>query len=125
MILKIDDLEIFDDVSTINLSPTPNQTFKFEYDYKTFEITIRYFNDVVSVIDCVIDNEVEFEHGSITCAYLNLMYLTRKYPDIAMWFAFNPSIKNSFTKWDSDIVQLCVGKINLEKLSAKEKANDL
>ena len=118
MILRIDDYRIFKEVHTINLSPTPNQTFKFEFDNKTFELTIRYFNDVVSTIDCMIDEEVEFEHAPITYAYENLLYLTRKYQDLALWFAFNPKLKNNFTLWNSDLVQLCVGKIDLEVVKA-------
>lgn len=112
MILKIDDWRMFKEVHTINLSNTPNQTFKFEFDNKTFEITIRYFNDQMTTMDCVIDEVVEFEHAPITYAYCNLMCLTTKYFDIALWFAFNPSLQNNFKLWDSDSVLLCVGKVD-------------
>ena len=125
MILKIDDYRIFKELHTINLSPTPNQTFKFEFDNKIFEITIRYYNDVVSTIDCIIDEEVEFEHAPVTYAYENFLYLTRKYFDIVLYFAFNPSLHNNFKLWNSDIVSLCVGKIDMEKLKEKEVLDDL
>lgn len=125
MILKIDDYRIFKELYTINLTSTPNQTFKFEFDNKVFEITIRYFNDVVSTMDCIIDNEVEFEHAPITYAYENLMFLTTKHFDIVMYFAFNPRLKNSFELWDSDLVSLCVGKVDLEKVKELQKENDL
>lgn len=114
MILKIDDYRIFRELHTIQLSPTPNQEFKFEFDNKVFEITIRYFNDQISTIDCMIDEEVEFSHAPITYAYENFLYLTRKYFDIVLYFAFNPRLKNGFKLWNSDIVSLCVGKVDLE-----------
>lgn len=124
MILRIDDYRIFKEIHTINLSPTPNQTFKFEFDNKIFEITIRYFNDVVSTIDCVIDEVVEFEHAPITYAYQNLLYLTRKYPDIVLYFAFNPRLKNNFKLWGGDIVSLCVGKVDLDKAKDYEDEDE-
>lgn len=114
MILKISDWHMFKEVHTINLSSVPNQTFKFEFDNKTFEITIRYFNDKITTIDCVIDEVVEFEHAPITYAYQNLMCLTTKHYDIALWFAFNPRLENNFKLWNSDIVQLCVGKMDMD-----------
>ncbi|WP_416861564.1 hypothetical protein [Helicobacter ganmani] len=124
MILRIDDYKIFKELHTINLSSTPNQIFEFEFDNKAFEITIRYFNDVVSTIDCVIDGVVEFEHAPITYAYQNLLYLTRKYPDIVLYFAFNQSLRNNFKLWNSDIVSLCVGKVDLDKVKDYDEENE-
>ena len=114
MILKIDDWRMFKEVHTVNLSSTPNQTFKFEFDNKTFEITIRYFNDQMTTMDCIIDEVVEFEHAPITYAYQNLMFLTNKYFDIALWFAFNPRLQNNFKLWNSDLVLLCIGKMDMD-----------